>query len=352
MPLPKGTYDTKKSYEWNYENGPVFDGEIPERKISEQKYDFLGFRLNAPLGVPAGPLLSSKYIELYAKLGFDVLAYKTVRSVKRVAHPAPNCLFIGDKLIDPRKQGERVGVIDEPEGMHELSITNSFGMPSMEPEVWQPDVERARESLADGQVLIVSVVGTKIEEREYIDDWAYTAGMAKEVGAQLIELDISCPNVTGGAGQIFQDPELTKEIVERVRGAIGNMPLLLKIGYFPEIEHLEEFMKVNAPIVEGISAINTLRMRVVDDFGTQILPGEGREYAGVCGSAIRGAGLETVERLANLREKYNPNLAIIGVGGVVEPAHFQEYFDAGADIAMSATGAMWNPWLASEFLEG
>jgi len=351
MPLPTGTYDITQSYEWNYEHGPVFEGVIPERAVNPT-YDFLGFKLNAPLGVPAGPLLSSKYIALYSQFGFDVLSYKTVRSVQRISHPAPNCLYIGDEFIDPRKQGERAFVVEEPRGMHELSITNSFGMPSMAPEIWQPDVEKANDSIGEGQVLIVSIVGTKVEEREYIDDWAYVASMAKEAGGQIIELDISCPNVTGGAGQIFQDSELTREIVERVRGAIGNTPLLLKIGYFEDENHLEEFVKVNGPIVEGIVAINTLRMKIVDDSGVALLPGEGREYAGVCGSAIRSAGLETVERLINNKPKFCPDLAVIGVGGIVEPAHFNEYFSAGADIAMSATGAMWNPYLANEFLEG
>ena len=42
---------------------------------------------------------------------------------------------------------------------------------------------------------------------------------------------------------------------------------------------------------------------------------------------------------------------IIGVGGVTVPKDFREYRDAGADVVMSATGAMWNSYLAKEIKE-
>jgi len=43
--------------------------------------------------------------------------------------------------------------------------------------------------------------------------------------------------------------------------------------------------------------------------------------------------------------------AILGSGGVTVPKDFREYRDAGADLVMSATGAMWNPYLAKEVKE-
>ncbi|HTE48526.1 MAG TPA: hypothetical protein VK675_01300 [Candidatus Paceibacterota bacterium] len=49
-----------------------------------------------------------------------------------------------------------------------------------------------------------------------------------------------------------------------------------------------------------------------------------------------------------LRKKNGYSYTIIGVGGVSTPSDFFEYRDAGADIVMSATGAMWNPYLARE----
>ena len=56
-----------------------------------------------------------------------------------------------------------------------------------------------------------------------------------------------------------------------------------------------------------------------------------------------------MQKLKKLRAEFNYNFTIIGVGGVTIPEDFFEYRDAGADIVLSATGAMWNPYLAAQF---
>jgi len=114
---------------------------------------------------------------------------------------------------------------------------------------------------------------------------------------------------------------------------------------------LENFVKKITPIVQGISAVNTISAKIVDENGNQALPGEGRLQSGVCGHAIKWAGLDMVKKLKRLREKFGYSYTIIGVGGVTIPDDFFEYRSAGADIVMSATGAMWNPYLARDIKE-
>ena len=58
------------------------------------------------------------------------------------------------------------------------------------------------------------------------------------------------------------------------------------------------------------------------------------------------AGLDMGARLAASREKLGLDFKINGVGGVVSPADYQAYRNAGADSVMSATGAMWDAELA------
>jgi len=87
---------------------------------------------------------------------------------------------------------------------------------------------------------------------------------------------------------------------------------------------------------------------VVDKEGKQALPGEGRLRSGVCGAAIQWAGLGMTHRIAKLREELDRKFMIIGVGGVTVASDYQKYTEAGADVVMSATGAMWNPNLAIE----
>ena len=77
--------------------------------------------------------------------------------------------------------------------------------------------------------------------------------------------------------------------------------------------------------VQAFSTINTISARLVDANGGQALPGKGRDRSGVCGSAIRGAGLDMVSRLAAIRERLGLDYAIIGVGGVVAPEDYRAY---------------------------
>lgn len=78
---PTPTYDIGRSYEANYLEGPFLKEMPPARQIRE-KVKFLGFDVNSPLGIPAGPLLNSRWIIAYAELGFDLLVYKTVRTTE------------------------------------------------------------------------------------------------------------------------------------------------------------------------------------------------------------------------------------------------------------------------------
>ncbi|HSG04992.1 MAG TPA: hypothetical protein VLB09_01205, partial [Nitrospiria bacterium] len=58
-------YDIKKSYDWNYKNGPLFRGPYPPERSGKPKFKFLGFELHSPLGIAAGPLLNSRWIKTY-----------------------------------------------------------------------------------------------------------------------------------------------------------------------------------------------------------------------------------------------------------------------------------------------
>jgi len=59
-----------------------------------------------------------------------------------------------------------------------------------------------------------------------------------------------------------------------------------------------------------------------------------------------------VKNLKKIKEKNVYQFKIKGVGGVITPEDYKEYINAGADVVMSATGSMWNPYLAKEIKEG
>jgi dihydroorotate dehydrogenase len=89
----------------------------------------------------------------------------------------------------------------------------------------------------------------------------------------------------------------------------------------------------------------------VDKHVNQALPGEGRVRSGIAGEGIKWAGLEMTRKFKKIRDEFEYAYAIVGVGGVFTADDFLEYRNAGADVVMSVTGAMWNPYLAKEIKE-
>ncbi len=314
---------------------------------SPPQYTFLGLPVDLPLGIPAGPLVNGRYVRAALDHGFSIPVYKTVRTHAYASHAWPNVLPVdhrGD--ITPGTGRLRAGrSYAEP-----LSITNSFGVPSFSPDVWQPDMAAAAAYARPGQVVVGSFQGTKSEGgnvEAYIADFALGARLVRQTGVPVVEVNLSCPN-EGTAALLCFDIPRTQRIVEAIKTELGSTPLIIKIAYFEDHAALTAFVRAVGPMVEAISAINTISAEVVDSNGEQALPGEGRLRSGVCGAGIRWAGLEMTARLAALRDELGLGYEIVGVGGVNTPADYTAYREARADAVMSATGAMWNPLLATQ----
>ncbi len=348
-------YDPEKSYEENFEQGPFgafADGEILEDK-GEPMFNFFGHKVFSPFGIPAGPLINGKFVQAALDKGFDICVYKTVRTQKYPCHPWPNVLAIkieGDLTLQKMKDG--VFVDKNNEKIPEL-ITNSFGVPSFAPEFWQKDLNKLIQNTRLGQIVVGSFQGTSWEKgntEAYIADFVLCARLLKETGVKVMEVNLSCPN-EGSSHLLCFDAGKTIKIIKAIKEEIGLIPLIAKIAYFSDTESLKNLVKEMGDLVQGISSINTMSAKVLDENNEQALPGEGRLISGLCGHAVKWAGLDMVKRLKKLREELGYSYTIIGVGGVTTPDDFFEYRNAGADIVMSATGAMWNPYLAREIKE-
>lgn len=348
-------FDPLKSYEENLAEGPFgafADGEIFQDE-GEPQYEIFGHKVYLPFGIPAGPLLNSAFVKAALDKGFDMPMYKTVRTGAYPTHPWPNVLSVtleGD--LTPERATQPL--LTSKEYTEPLSITNSFGVPSKDPDVWQPDMREAVRYAKRGQVVAASFQGTHHEddtEKTYIADWVRAATLVKETGAHILEANLSCPN-EGTQTLLCFDTAKVRAIAEAIKNEIGDTPLLLKTAYFENKEALRTLIEATGTVVDGFSVINTIAAEVVDKDGTQALPGgPGRKRSGVCGASIRWAGLEMTAYLKELREEFGFSYLIAGVGGVTVPDDYRLYREAGADIVMSATGAMWNPYLAREIVE-
>ncbi|UIN30577.1 tRNA-dihydrouridine synthase [Microbacterium binotii] len=340
-------YDPTLTYEQNYARGPfgAFAEPVADAAPPAWGNSFLGRAVGIPFGIPAGPLLNARFVAAAFAHGYDLAVYKTVRTRVHPSNPFPNVLAVhvdGDLTLDTD------AVCADGDFTPPLSISNSFGVPSRDPDIWQPDMAAAVAAAGNGQLLIGSFQGTRGSggELALVADHLRAARLVVETGAPVLELNLSCPN-EGAASLLCFDTPRVRRILAVVKDEIGDVPLLVKLAYFDTDAALERFVDATAEFVAGYAAVNTIPARLVTASGAPAL-GAGRESAGVCGDAIRWAGLDMTRRLARIRALRDADFAIVGTGGVTSPADYLAYRQAGADAVMSATGAMWHPHLARE----
>jgi dihydroorotate dehydrogenase len=344
--LPR--YDAGQTYDWNYANAPDPPAvEVPPLAAPRTgaSWEFCGLKVGSPLGVPAGPLLNGKWVRYYAVLGFDVLTYKTVRSRERACYPMPNLVPVEvGRMTGDERQVPAVGK------MHGTWAV-SFGMPSKAPEVWRADVEATRGKLSRDKVLVVSVVaseqpGWKLDD--LANDYALCARWAVESGADAVETNFSCPNVTSCDGQLYQHPRDAAYCAERVRAAIGRRPLIIKIGHLRGAEEAEALVEALAPHVDALAMTNSVAATVRDDDGTLLFDGAPR---GICGAAILDASVAQTKLVTQVVVKRylaggGKPLKLIGVGGATTADDVRRYLVAGAESVHLATAAMVDPTVA------
>jgi dihydroorotate dehydrogenase len=289
------------------------------------------------LAIAAGPLLNGKWILYYASLGFDLLTYKTVRSRPRPCYSLPNLLPVDVNKMD----GHRSQVRQQSNMQGSWAI--SFGMPSQSPEIWRQDVRWTRDQLHPDKRLAVSVVATVEPDwsiQQIADDYARCASWAVESGADFVEINLSCPNVTSCDGQLYQHPTESGIVARVVKEAIGRTPLLAKIGYLPEDTPAREFLHAVADHLDAVIMVNGLATQVVDTSGQPCFDGHQR---GIGGQAIHDVCVDQVRRCRDLLDKDGSQLPLVGCGGVSSTEQVRAMLDSGAQIVQIATSAMCEP---------
>jgi dihydroorotate dehydrogenase (NAD+) catalytic subunit len=340
-------YDDRLDFEENKAKGP-FGNYAKSRAVyknkGDPKYDFFGTPVFSPFGIAAGPLPTPRFIKAALNQGFDIVTLKSVRTDVFPLNKYPQVRPVsvaGD--LDPDSPGVKVAQkYSEP-----LALANSFGTPSVKPSEWQPPMEQSLSLPQKGQAVLVAFQGTARGRGrdDFVQDHVKGVALVKETGANLIEINLSCPNDGAEVLACF-DTDITERIVNAVRDANPDLKFIIKLAYFSNHKQLKQLVKRVGDKLDGISAINTIPVAVVDRKGSEVFPG--RLKAGVSGAPIKWAGLEMTKKLKQFREEFGYKYKILGMGGVTDARSFQEYIDAGADTVMSVAGAMWNPNLASE----
>lgn len=380
-------YDPGLSYEENYHRGPFPEwcfvrgpgadagakpvNGFPELRFLEPpRYFFFDEPIHLPLGVPAGPLLSAKHVRVAWRAGLSVCTYKTVRSQAWPSHPHPNVLGISAAAESLKPSAPLPNVVARSLSKDDvrdqamrarLSVSNSFGVPSWEPERWQSDVcLAAAEQKSMGaehpglthRVLVLSFQGSRTSVAPgsfaaFVEDTLRAQDLAAQC-APLLELNLSCPNEEGAP--LFTDLASSLHLLEALkRRRPQGVRLIVKMGSLP-LEQTCLFVRDARGLIDGVSAINTVSARILDPQGQRAL-GSGSESGGVCGRLILAENLAMMRRLVEARERAGlgaRELMLISVGGVFDVASFVAARAEGADHVQAATACMWSLDLAAD----
>lgn len=341
-------YDDSLDFEENKAKGPFgdyADTSAPYENKGEPEFDFFDTPVYSPFGIAAGPLPTTTFINAALNKGFDIVTLKTVRTDTFPLNPYPQVRPVrvdGDLSVDPSATVTVSDSYAEP-----LAVANSFGIPSIPPSEWQPIMRDCLALPKKGQALLAAFQGTARGKGrdDFVQDHVNGVALVRQTGAQVVEINLSCPN-EGEAVLACFDTDITERIVNAVRDANPDLTFLIKIAYFANHDQLKDLVKRIGSKVDGISVINTMSTTVVDAAGNEVFPG--RPKAGISGAPIKWAGIEMTTLLNEYRHEFGYDYKIVGMGGVLSADDFLDYRQAGADIVMSVTGAMWNPNLAAE----
>jgi dihydroorotate dehydrogenase (NAD+) catalytic subunit len=341
-------YRLNRSFAWNAAHPPPLPPR--PRKLPATPARLFDRTVECPVGIAAGPLPNTKWIQAYARLGYGLLTYKTVRTVEAAALPAPNVAFcrLGDPaLVEPT-----------PRRLDPETVTwaISLGQPSAEPAEWRADVAKARARLAPTQLLIVSVAGTPLpggDGEQLARDYAQAARWAAEAGADVIEAHLASPAAGPEHPQmVFEDQALALHVVDQIRRAVGTRPVVAKLGATRSPRVLHDLATALARRVDGFVLVDGLQRRVVKPDGAPAFPGAEREIASIGGAAVWDHCRVQIHELIAWRKAGAWDRAILGVGGITTVARAREELAAGVQAALIGTAALVDPLLAARFRRG
>ncbi|WP_440120077.1 dihydroorotate dehydrogenase [Paenibacillus sp. QZ-Y1] len=140
-------------------------------------------------------------------------------------------------------------------------------------------------------------------------------------GVDILELNISCPNVKQGGMQFGIQTETAREVVRQVRNATA-LPLIVKLS--PNAESITQMaVMCEEEGADGISLINTFSAMKIDIYRRRSV--FANTYAGLSGPAIKPIAMRMVHQVAQA-----VSIPVIGMGGISSVEDIIEFTMAGA----------------------
>ena len=185
--------------------------------------------------------------------------------------------------------------------------------------------------------IIVNVCGRSTE------DYCEVVERLANEDVDMLEINISCPNVKEGGIAFGQNPKAAEEITRAVK-KYAKQPVIMKLS--PNVTSISEMAKaVEAGGADAISLINTLTgMKIDINRKTFALA---NKTGGVSGPAIYPIAVRMVYEAANA-----VNVPIIGMGGIETAEDAIEMLLVGASAVSVGTANFYNPNVTMEIVDG
>ncbi len=292
--------------------------------------NFCGVKFKNPFLLSSSPVSNSA--EMVARsfdAGWGGVVFKTLNSDRLpIIHPSPrmHCVHYGSKKEMAVQNVEMISDRPLKDNLMEfLYLKKNY-----------PD-----------HPVIASIMGF------FTDEWVYLAKMAEDNGADMLELNFSCPHmcIEGAGHKVGQAFKLLEGFTAAVKQAV-SIPVIAKMT--PNITDMNEpAMYAKQGGADAISAINTVRgissIGLDDYVPTPNVFGKGA-ISGTSGPAVRPIGLNFI---ASMAKNMGLGLPLSGIGGIETWVDALEYLLVGASTVQVTTGIMHHGYrIVEDMIEG
>ncbi|HOF02648.1 MAG TPA: dihydroorotate dehydrogenase [Atribacterota bacterium] len=234
--------------------------------------------------------------------------------------------------LSPRTGNKGIRIWETASG-----IMNSVGLENKGIDLFiKNDLPILKKVRAKGTRIIANVSGSTIEE--YLEGITLLA----KAEVDMIELNISCPNIKGGGMSFGMTGQAARELVRQVRG-LTLLPLVVKLT-----PNADNIVKVAQCCVEegadGLSLVNTFNGMAIDIRSRK--PVFDNIYAGLSGPAIKPIALRMVHEVCR-----NVKIPVMGMGGICNGRDALEFIMAGASCIQVGTANFINPLSCIRIIE-
>ena len=246
-------------------------------------------------------------------LASGILGY-TGLSLKSIIEAGAGAVVTKSMGLEPRTGYPNPTVVQT-----DCGLLNAMGLPN-------PGISHFKDEMKElkstGVPTILSIYGYSSEE------FAKVAETAVKMGADAIELNVSCPHIKKAGAEIGCDPLLLTEIVKEVKKRV-NIPVIVKLT--PNVANIGEIAKAAEEAgADAITAINTVKaMNIEIETGRPLLA---NKFGGLSGPAIKPIAVRCVYDVYR-----SVDVPIIGCGGISSWQDAVEFMLAGASAVQIGT---------------